>query len=54
MTVKIAGSSEVDRIGESETMNDVDIVSNDANARHTGVYDEFGNPAVVQVPGLLV
>jgi hypothetical protein len=48
--VKSGGRTDVDRIGESEVRNDADVVSNDANARRTGVYGEFGDLAVI--PGV--
>jgi hypothetical protein len=39
--VRMGGSIDVDRIGESDTKKDADVVANDANARRTGVYCRF-------------
>jgi hypothetical protein len=47
--VRMGGSIDVDRIGESDTKKDADVVANDANARRTGMYVELGDAAVVSM-----
>ena len=49
MVVRMGGSIDVDRIGESDTKKDADVVTNDANTRHTGVYVELSDAAVVSM-----
>jgi hypothetical protein len=49
MVVKMGGSIDVDRIGESDTKKDADVVANDANACRTGVYVGLSDPAVVLI-----
>jgi hypothetical protein len=45
--VGMGGKVDVDRIGESDTRNDEDVVANDVMARRTGEYEELGDPVIV-------
>jgi hypothetical protein len=47
--VRMGGSIDVDRIGESDTKKDADVVANDANACCTGVYVELVDAVVVSM-----
>lgn len=45
--VKMGGNIDVGRIGELDTKNDDDVVTSEATACCTGMYDVFGDPVAI-------